>query len=85
MRSKINLTESLVIALESVKQALEIFYGFEIFFCGDLNFDPRKIKKTGTVGREDRYLTIHGSFKPRILHPKTSGMVAIKIYAEVEM
>ena len=46
LRSKeINLTESVVVTIEGVRQALEVFFGAEIRFGGPLSIKPHKIRR----------------------------------------
>lgn len=81
MRSNINLSESIVVALESIKQALEVFHGFEVAFDGDLQIAPRKIRKFSAEGRawKSRSVMITGKYRQRW------GGNSVRIYADVDL
>lgn len=61
----INLSESVVVALEAVKQALEVFHGFEVSFAGGLKINPQLIKKFKNTEYSFRCIKIIGQYRQR--------------------
>ena len=75
----INLSESIVVALEAMRQALEVFCGTEIYFTGNFQIERGEITKSeiDNVIHRSRFLTIIGKFYFR------SGGEPAHVHAEI--
>src|SRR3989344_4073512 len=60
-RNKVELSESMIKALEAVRLAIHIFYGQEIRFISTLKVEGLKIRRS-PKGRQFRCVRIEGSF-----------------------
>ena len=59
---EINLSESVTIALESTRQAFEVFFGQQITLGGDIHIKPRSIRKVAETRNQFRTVAIEGTY-----------------------
>ncbi|OGY92619.1 MAG: hypothetical protein A3B31_02365 [Candidatus Komeilibacteria bacterium RIFCSPLOWO2_01_FULL_53_11] len=81
------LTESVTVALESVKQALEVFWGCEISFTGHMQIDPGKIDKRKVEDQvcEFQNVRIEGAIRERISPDGILEPIPQRLHADVEL
>lgn len=66
MAKSINLSESVIVALESMKQVLEVYLGFEVNFCASIQIEKSRIKGTQPKDDLSRTLVIRCSYRKRL-------------------
>ena len=77
----ITLTESVTLSLESLKQAIQIWFGREIVFVENTELSPRKINRHES-GTESRYVMMEAMF---CFLDGTSEEKTTRVYAEVDL